>query len=174
MSSDYVGWSIGLLGIVIATIFQIRDRKREAKVKKIQENIQQVHIKAETVTQHNYFNNAPQEIKKDLEFIKTNTTPNIAFVPIHINNKIQEQEEFPHTEIKIFSESKKDEKINIKKITAREGLILLPFIVALLLLILMLANNMISYSFYDFMFFLIVLVYLITHFVHWAIKALKE
>lgn len=60
----------------------------------------------------------------------------------------------------------------VKKIIAREGLVLLPFVMAFI--VLMTTVNYMPYQYYDTLFFVILLGYLLTRFIIWAVQTLRR
>lgn len=60
----------------------------------------------------------------------------------------------------------------IKKIIAREGLVLLPFF--MFLMILMSTSNYMPYTYYNTLFLTILFGYPLTRFIIWATRTLKE
>lgn len=83
---------IAIISAIITVIFGLIAYVQGRQNKKLRDNNQQVYIRAKTVVQHNYFNNAPREIKENLEFITSHTASAIAIIHEKIKKKVNGQE----------------------------------------------------------------------------------
>ena len=68
---EYVGWFIGIAGIIVSVIFH--NQKTEYKNKNIQlgNDIGQIQQNAKYIINNNYYQNAPADVKRKMDAINT-------------------------------------------------------------------------------------------------------
>jgi len=72
MKRDYIGWWIGILGIILSLIFGLRN-------KELEDNKQQIYNHAQNIQQYITYNNysLPETIGKELQSIEVASGPTV-------------------------------------------------------------------------------------------------